>query len=100
MITGITGEWNFRPLSWVTITPRVTTGVALYGWWNESEQSMDGGPHFMIRPEICAFIKLLPFLSLGGGFGRHMVAGEAQTAAPMGTLSSWAFTLQFRVGED
>ncbi|MBN2051209.1 MAG: hypothetical protein JW760_12225 [Spirochaetales bacterium] len=98
MLTGVTGEWNFRPREWLTVTPKVTAGLALYGWWNETNQTMEGGPHFMIRPEINAYLRLLPFLSLGGGIGRHMVLGEPETAIPLGALSCWAFNVQVRVG--
>ena len=98
MLTGVTAEWN-RPLtSWFTVSPRVTTGLALYGW-QASDGTMDGGPHFMIRPELSAYFGILPFMEVGGGVGYHFVAGEADTAIPIEQMSSVSFSIQVRVGE-
>jgi len=53
----------------------------------------------MIRPEVNAFIRVLPFLEFGGGIGRHMVFGESSSEKSLGELSCWAFNIQARVGE-
>ena len=98
MLTGVTAEWNRRLTSWFTVTPRVTTGLALYGW-QAPDGTMDGGPHFMMRPELSAYFGILPFMEVGGGVGYHFVAGEADTAIPIDQLSSVSFSIQARVGE-
>ena len=98
MLTGVTAEWNRRLTSWFTVCPRVTTGLAMYGW-QAPDGTMDGGPHFMIRPELSAYLGILPFMEVGGGVGYHLVAGEADTAIPLGRLSSVSFSVQARVGE-
>jgi hypothetical protein len=98
MLTGVTAEWNRRLTSWFTVTPRVTTGLALYGW-QAPDGTMDGGPHFMMRPEVSAYFGILPFMEVGGGVGYHLVPGEADTAIPIDQLSSVSFTIQARVGE-
>jgi hypothetical protein len=98
MLSGVFAEWNFRLTEWLSVTPRVTTGVAMYGW-AAYDGTMDGGPHFMIRPEICLFLGVLPFLEIGGGIGCHLVAGEPQTSIPLGPLSSLSFNIEVRTGE-
>ena len=98
MLTGVTAEWNQRLTSWFTVSPRVTTGLAMVGW-QASDGTMDGGPHVMIRPEVSAYFGILPFMEVGGGVGYHFVAGEADTAIPLDKLSSVSFSIQVRVGE-
>jgi len=98
MLTGVTAEWNRRLTSWFTVSPRVTTGLAMYGW-QAPDGTMDGGPHFMIRPELSVYLGILPFMEVGGGVGCHIVAGEADTTIPIEQLSSVSFSLQARVGE-
>lgn len=98
MLTGVTAEWNGHVNNWLTITPRVASGLAMYGWI-APDDSIDGGPHFMIRPELCTYLRILPFMEIGGGVGYQFVAGEAETAIPMDALSSAAFSVQVRVGE-
>jgi hypothetical protein len=98
MLTGVTAEWDRRLTPWFTVTPRVTTGLTLYGW-QAPDGTMDGGPHFMIRPELSAYIGILPFMEVGGGIGYHFVAGEADTSIPLDRLSSVSFSIQVRVGE-
>jgi hypothetical protein len=97
MLTGVTAEWDRRLTPWFTVTPRVTTGLALYGW-QAPEDTMDGGPHFMIRPELSAYVGILPFMEVGCGVGYHFVAGEAETSIPLHQLSSVSFSIQVRVG--
>jgi hypothetical protein len=98
MLSGVTAEWDRRPVSWLTVTPRVTTGLAMYGW-QAPDGTMEGGPHFMIRPELSAYLGILPFMEVGGGVGYHIVAGEADTTIPLDQLSSISFSIQARVGE-
>jgi hypothetical protein len=98
MLTGVTAEWNLRLTSWFTVSPRVTTGLAMYGW-QAPDGTMDGGPHFMVRPELSAYFGILPFMEVGGGVGYHVVAGEADTTIPLDQLSSISFSIQARVGE-
>jgi hypothetical protein len=98
MLTGVTVEWDRRLTSWFTLTPRVTTGLAMYGW-QASDGTMDGGPHFTIRPELSAYVGILPFVEVGGGVGYHVVTGEADTSIPIDRLSSVSFSIQARVGE-
>jgi hypothetical protein len=97
MLSGLTVEWNAHLTPWLTVTPRVAMGFALYGWVAPDE-SIEGGPHFMIRPELCAFVGVLPFLQIGGGIGYQLVAGTPETTIPLDPLSSAAFSLQVRVG--
>jgi hypothetical protein len=78
MLAGVTIEWDRRLTSWFTLTPRVTTGLAMYGW-QAPDGTMDGGPHFMIRPELSAYVGILPFMEVGGGLGYQVVTGEADT---------------------
>lgn len=98
MLTGVTAEWNRRVTSWFTVSPRVTTGLAMVGW-QAPDGSMDGGPHFMVRPELSAYLGILPFMEVGGGVGYHFVTGEADTAIPLDRLSSVSFSIQARVGD-
>ncbi len=98
MLTGVTAEWNQRLTSWFTVSPRVTTGLAMVGW-QAPDGTMDGGPHFMIRPELSAYFGILPFMEVGGGVGYHIVTGEADTTIPLDRLSSVSFSIQVRVGE-
>jgi hypothetical protein len=98
MLTGVTAEWNRRLTSWFTISPRLTTGLAMVGW-QAPDGTMDGGPHFMIRPELSAYFGVLPFMEVGGGIGYHFVAGEADTTIPLDRLSSMSFSIQARVGD-
>jgi hypothetical protein len=98
MLTGVTAEWNRRLTSWFTVSPRVTTGLAMYGW-QAPDGTMDGGPHFMIRPELSIYLGILPFMEIGGGVGCNIVAGETDTTIPLDQLSSVSFSLQARVGD-
>lgn len=98
MLAGVTAEWDRRLTSWFTLTPRVTTGLAMYGW-QAPDGTMEGGPHFMIRPELSAYVGILPFMEVGVGVGYHVVAGEADTSIPLDRLSSVSFSVQARVGE-
>jgi hypothetical protein len=98
MLTGVTAEWNQSLTRWFTVTPRVTTGLAMYGW-QAPDGTVDGSPHFMIRPELSAYFGILPFMEVGGGVGYHLVAGEADTTIPLDRLSSVSFSIQARVGE-
>ena len=97
MLSGMTAGWNWRAAPRLTVAPRVTTGVALYGW-AAPDGTVDGGPHFMIRPEVSALVGVLPFLEIGGGVGWHVVAGEADTAIPLERLSSISLSVQVRAG--
>jgi len=98
MLTGVTAEWNRRLASWFTVSPRVTTGLAMYGW-QAPDGTVDGGPHFMIRPELSIYLGILPFMEVGGGVGYHFATGEADTSIPLDQLSSVSFSIQVRVGE-
>ena len=98
MLTGLTAEWNRRLTSWFTVSPRVTTGLAMYGW-QAPDGTMEGGPHFMIRPELSAYVGILPFMEVGGGVGYHLVTGKADTTIPLDRLSTVSFSIQVRVGE-
>ena len=97
MLAGVSAEWNAHLTGWLTVTPRVVTGVALYGWV-AADETVEGGPHFMIRPELCAYLGVLPFLELGGGIGYQFVLGASNTTIPLDPLSSAAFSVQVRVG--
>jgi len=98
MLTGVTAEWDRRLTSWFTLTPRVTAGLAMYGW-QAPDGTMDGDPHFMIRPELSAYVGILPFMEVGGGVGYHIVTGKADTTIPLDRLSSVSFSIQARVGQ-
>jgi hypothetical protein len=97
MLSGVSAEWNAHLTPWLTVTPRVVSGLAMYGWVAPDE-SIEGGPHFMVRPELCAFLGVLPFLQIGGGIGYQFVLGAPTTAIPLGRLSSLALSVQARVG--
>jgi hypothetical protein len=97
MLTGVTAGWNEALTPRLTLAPRLTAGLAFYGW-AAPDGGMDGGPHVMIRPELCAYLGVLPFMAIGGGIGWQFVPGEAETAIPLGPLSSFAFSIQARVG--
>jgi hypothetical protein len=98
MLSGLTAECNAHLPRWFTVTPRVSAGAALYGWV-APDDTIEGRTHFMIRPELCAYLGILPFLEIGGGIGYQFVAGKADTAIPLDPLSSVAFSIQVRVGE-
>lgn len=97
MIIASTAEWTWRPAEWFALSPRITSGVALFGWVDAAGQ-IDGGPHFMARPEFSVYLGVLPFVEVGGGIGYQFVTGEAETAVPISRLSSIAFSVQVRVG--
>jgi len=97
MHTGLTVEWNAHLTSWLTLTPRLAAGLALYGWV-APDGSIDGGPHLLLRPELCVYVGVLPFLQLGGGIGYQFVPGTPETTVPLDPLSSPALSVQVRVG--
>ena len=97
MLAGGTVGWNLHITEWLTLNPRVASGMEMFGWY-DSEGNLDGGPHFMIRPELNAYIGILPFIALGGGVGYQFVTGEAGTAVPVDSMSSLAVNVQVRVG--
>jgi hypothetical protein len=97
MLTGLSAEWNWHPTGWLTVAPRLVSGLALYGWVAPDE-TLDGRGYFMIRPELCAFLGVFPFLQIGGGVGYQFIVGEPTTAVPLDPLSSLAFSIQVRVG--
>lgn len=101
MHTGITAEWNIEPLQWLTIAPRLTTGLAMYGWTladGPNAGTLQGGPTFMLRPEIMAFVRVLPFLRVGGGVGYQAAIGNPTSDLDTRRLSSVTLTIQARVG--
>jgi hypothetical protein len=97
MLTGATAEWNAHLARWFTVTPRVAAGLGMYGW-AAADGSVEGAAHFVLRPELCAYLGVLPFLEIGGGIGYQLVTGKPATAIPLDSLSSLAFSIQARVG--
>lgn len=73
----------------------------MYGWIladGPDAGSLQGGPTFMLRPEILAFIRVLPFLRLGGGVGYNAAIGTPTADLTTSRLSSVVFSVQARVG--
>jgi hypothetical protein len=97
MQVGATADWALRPAPWLELAPRLTAGMAMYGWL-APDDSIEGGPALMIRPEVFALVRVFPFLRLGIGAGYHFVFGDCAPGLSTGTLSSPAITLTARVG--
>ncbi len=97
MQVGATADWVLRPTPWLEIAPRLTAGLAMYGWL-APDDSIEGGPVLMIRPEVFILIRVLPFLRLGIGAGYHFIFGNCAPGLSTETLSSPAITLTARVG--
>lgn len=94
---GATVDWVRRPVPWLEVAPRLTAGLAMYGWL-APDDSIEGGPALMVRPEVFALVRVLPFLRLGIGAGYHFVLGDCAPGLSTATLSSPAFTITARVG--
>ncbi len=97
MQAGITVDYAWHPAPWLEIAPRLTAGMAMYGWL-APDDSIEGGAALMIRPEVFALIRVFPFLRLGIGAGYHFVLGDCAPGLSTWTLSSPAFTITARVG--
>lgn len=97
MQVGATVDWVLRPVPWLELAPRLNTGLAMYGWL-APDDSIEGGPALMIRPEVFVLVRVFPFLRLGIGAGYHFVFGDCAPGLTTGTLSSPAFTITARVG--
>lgn len=94
---GATVDRAWRPAAWLEVAPRMTAGMAMYGWL-APDGSIEGGPALMIRPEVFALVRVFPFLRLGIGAGYHFVFGNCAPGLSTATLSSPAITLTARVG--
>lgn len=97
MQVGATVDGAWRPAPWLELAPRFTLGMAMYGWL-APDNSIEGGPALMIRPEIFTFVRVFPFLRLGIGTGYHIILGDCAPGLSGSTLSSPAFTISARVG--
>lgn len=94
---GATVDRAWRPAARFEVAPRLTAGMAMYGWL-APDDSMTGGPALLIRPEVFALVRVFPFLRLGIGAGYHFVFGNCAPGLSTATLSSPAITLTARVG--
>jgi len=98
MQSGLTAEWNHSPLPFLTLTPRVMSGLHLCGWFDDAG-TMDGGAFFIVRPELSLHLGILPFLELGGGLGYALLLGDPAVSKPLPELSGLAISILARVGE-